>query len=62
METSHMRILALFAITAVLAACGADGPPEAPTMDTTVGIGTNGAFGATHIRQGPVTITLGTGF
>ncbi|MCW8843570.1 MAG: argininosuccinate lyase [Rhodobacteraceae bacterium] len=57
-----MRILALFAITAVLAACGADGPPEAPTMDTTVGIGTNGAFGATHIRQGPVTITLGTGF
>ena len=56
-----MRITALLLATTLLAACGADGPPEAPTMNTTIGIGTDGLFGAAHVSRGPVTITLGTG-
>ena len=56
-----MRITALFLATALLAACGADGPPEAPTMNTTIGIGSGGAFGVTHVTQGSLTISLGAG-
>lgn len=56
-----MRLTALLLVTALLAACGADGPPEAPTMNTTIGIGTGGAFGVTQITQGRFTISLGAG-
>ena len=56
-----MRIAALLLGVALIAGCGADGAPEPPTMHTTIGIGTGGAYGATHVTKGPVTITLGTG-
>ena len=55
-----MRITALLLATALLAACGADGPPEAPTMNSTVTIGTGGVYGSTSVSQGPVSIRLGT--
>lgn len=55
-----MRIAALLLATALVAACGADGPPEAPMMNSTVTIGTGGGYGATSVSRGPVSITLGT--
>ena len=56
-----MRIAALLLATALVAACGADGPPEAPMMNTTITVGTGGVYGATSISQGPVSIRVGTG-
>ena len=55
-----MRIAALLIATALVAACGADGPPETPTMNSTITVGTGGVYGATSVSQGPVSITLGT--
>ncbi len=56
-----MRIAVFLLGAAFLAGCGADGAPETPTMHTTIGVGTGGVFGATHVTKGPFTITLGTG-
>ena len=42
----------------LLAACGADGPPITPSMNTTVSIGTDGLHTSTGVtvRSGPVTV------
>ena len=42
----------------VLAACGADGPPITPSVNTTVSIGSEGVRTSTGVTvsQGPVTV------
>jgi predicted small lipoprotein YifL len=41
-----------------LAACGADGPPLKPSVNTTVSVGSDGIHTSTgvSVRSGPVTI------
>ncbi|WP_299352431.1 hypothetical protein [uncultured Shimia sp.] len=56
-----MRIFGLLGVLLVLAACGVDGEPEAPTMNGTVGLSTDGAFGAVSVTRGPVSISIGSG-
>lgn len=47
-------IVALFALTA----CGADGPPVKPSVNTTVSVGSEGVRSSTgvSVRSGPVTV------
>jgi hypothetical protein len=54
-----MRLLVLIALTA-LAACGADGPPLRPSLNTSVSVGTNGISTSTtaSVRKGPVSVGL----
>jgi hypothetical protein len=47
----------------VLAACGADGEPVKPSMNTTVGVGGSGAYGATTVAatSGNTSVSVGLG-
>jgi hypothetical protein len=44
-----------------LAACGADGPPIKPSMNTTVSVGSDGISTSTGVtvKSGPVTVGVG---
>ena len=55
-----IRALALLALTG-LAACGADGAPVRPSLDTTVSVGTDGVRTSTgvSISKGPVSVRVG---
>lgn len=55
------QICALLGL-ALLVACGVDGEPIQPSMNTTVGVGSNGPFGAigTSIVSGNVSVHVGT--
>ncbi len=53
-----MKAVMLIAGLAVLSACGADGPPITPSVNTTVSVGTEGVRTSTgvSVRSGPVTV------
>ncbi|SPF79806.1 hypothetical protein [Pseudoprimorskyibacter insulae] len=54
-----IRIAALAAL-ALVAACGADGPPLKPSLNTSISVGTGGVTTSTtaSVRKGPVTVAL----
>ena len=56
-----MRLLAVLPVMALLAACGADGEPVRPTLNTTVGIGSNGLHAHTRVgaRKGNLSVQVG---
>ncbi|MEQ9260801.1 MAG: hypothetical protein RIG84_17070 [Roseovarius sp.] len=56
------RIAALCALL-VLGACGADGEPVQPSMNTNIGVGTNGVSASTGLRvkKGPFSLGWGVG-
>ena len=56
-----MRLLAILPAMALLAACGADGEPVRPTLNTTVGIGENGLHTHTSLgaRKGNLSVQVG---
>ncbi|WP_198389364.1 hypothetical protein [Roseovarius faecimaris] len=57
-----MKHLPALAVLALLAACGADGEPERPTVNTTIGINSSGDVStATSVTasSGNVSLTLG---
>jgi ABC-type glycerol-3-phosphate transport system substrate-binding protein len=58
----HTTLMALAALS-VLAACGADGEPVQPTMNSTITLSDSGVGANTSIavNRGPVTIGLGLG-
>ena len=56
-----MRVLAILGAVLVLAGCGVDGEPEAPTMGGSVGVSSDGAFGAVTVQRGPFAISVGSG-
>jgi len=44
----------------ILSACGADGEPEQPTMDVTLGMSSGGyTYGGVGVHQGPVSLYVG---
>ncbi|MEN8660444.1 hypothetical protein [Marivita sp.] len=53
-----MKTAALITGLVVLAACGADGPPITPSVNTTVSVGSAGVQTSTGVtvRSGPVTV------
>ncbi|RKF16279.1 argininosuccinate lyase [Roseovarius spongiae] len=59
-----MRMTAAIALFAALAACGVDGPPVRPSVNTTVGVGSNGtnATVGTDWISGRVSTHVGVGF
>ena len=56
------RLCAILALS-VLAACGADGEPIQPSMNTNVGVGQNGVSASTGVtvRKGPFSVGWGLG-
>jgi hypothetical protein len=56
-----IRILAVLGFAA-LAACGVDGEPIRPSMNTTVGVGSNGVSASTGATwtAGRTSVTVGT--
>lgn len=58
-----MRMLAALMALTTLVACGADGEPTQPTMNSTITLSNHGLGGQTNlaVRRGPVTIGLGVG-
>ncbi|SMX45380.1 hypothetical protein [Actibacterium lipolyticum] len=55
-----MKPAILFAVL-TLAACGADGPPVKPTLNTSIGIGSNGVTTSSSVgvRTGNVAVSVG---
>ncbi|MDP4992692.1 MAG: hypothetical protein NWQ37_16020 [Marivita lacus] len=53
-----MKTVTLIAGLALLAACGADGPPITPSLNTTLSVGSDGLHSSTgvSVRSGPVTL------
>ena len=53
-----MKTVTLIAGFAFLTACGADGPPITPSVNTTVSVGSEGVRTSTGVtvRSGPVTV------
>ncbi|WP_416883852.1 hypothetical protein [Marivita sp.] len=53
-----MRPITLIVGLTLLAACGADGPPITPSINTTVSVGSEGVRTSTgvSVRSGPVTV------
>ena len=56
------RLFAVLSL-AVLAACGADGEPIQPSMNTNIGVGSNGVSASTgvSVRKGPISVDWGLG-
>ena len=56
-----MKPLALMAALALLAACGADGEPIRPTVNTSVSVGSGGVSTSTSVgvQSGPVSVRIG---
>jgi hypothetical protein len=53
-----MRTITLIVGLALLAACGADGPPITPSINTTVSVGSEGirTYTGVSVRSGPITV------
>ena len=53
-----MKVITMIAGLALLAACGADGPPITPSFNTTVSVGSEGVRSSTGVTlsSGPVTV------
>jgi hypothetical protein len=59
-EDKSMRFVTVLGLVVFLSACGADGPPEQPTMDATVGLsGNGGSYGSVGLHQGPISLFFG---
>ncbi|WP_370402384.1 hypothetical protein [Sulfitobacter sp. JB4-11] len=58
-----MRVLVAMMALAAVAACGADGEPIQPTMNSTITLSNHGIGATTHVAatRGPVTFGLGLG-
>ena len=58
-STCTAALLALL----TLAACGADGEPITPSMNTNIGVGANGVSTSTsvNVRKGPISFGVGLG-
>lgn len=56
-----MRFVAILCSSLMLAACGVDGDPEAPTMSGSIGVSSDGVFGRASVHRGPVTVSVGRG-
>ncbi|APE44364.1 hypothetical protein BOO69_13835 [Sulfitobacter alexandrii] len=58
-----MRIILALLGAVTLVACGADGEPVQPTMNSTVTLSTSGMYGGTSvgIRKGSFAASLGLG-
>jgi len=56
-----MRFLAVLPVMALLAACGADGEPVRPSLNTTIGVGGSGVHSHTRVgaRKGNVSVQVG---
>ncbi|SHI97133.1 hypothetical protein SAMN05444000_10475 [Shimia gijangensis] len=56
-----MRNVAALGLVVFLAACGADGEPVTPTMNSHIGVTSDGVYGSTTIgiHDGPISITIG---
>ena len=56
-----MKVAALIVSLALLASCGADGPPIKPSVTSSVTVGSGGVSTSTSItaRRGPVTVGVG---
>ncbi|MHC0054199.1 hypothetical protein [Actibacterium sp. D379-3] len=56
-----MRIAALFVALTALSACGADGPPVKPTLNTGISVGSNGIStnSSVGVRAGNVAVAVG---
>ncbi|MEQ9694223.1 hypothetical protein [Shimia sp. SDUM112013] len=58
-----MRILSALILTALIAGCGADGEPWAPSMNANIGISSGGVYTSANVgvSKGPVSISVGRG-
>ena len=58
-----MRIIAALIVSGALAACGADGEPVQPTMNSTLTLSNSGVGVQTDlsVTRGPVTFGVGLG-
>lgn len=58
-----MRVIAVLALITGLAACGADGEPVQPTVNTGVVLSSSGAHVGTNVglHRGPVSVNIGLG-
>ena len=55
------RLIPALILTAMLAACGADGEPVQPSANVNVGVGTSGAHALANVglSKGPWNLSLG---
>lgn len=55
------RLIPALILTAMLAACGADGEPVQPSANVNVGVGTSGAHASANVglSKGPWNLSLG---
>lgn len=58
-----MRMIIAMILVCGIAACGADGEPIQPTVNTGVTLSTSGAHIGTNVglRRGPVAVNIGLG-
>ncbi|MBL4767113.1 MAG: hypothetical protein JKY94_05275 [Rhodobacteraceae bacterium] len=49
----------LVLVLTILSACGADGEPEQPTMDLTLGVFGSHTYVGVGVHQGPVSLYVG---
>ncbi len=54
-----MRGILTLSVIGLLAACGADGDPVRPSVNTTIGVGTGGVHTSTSVSTGNVTLAIG---
>ncbi len=56
-----MKYLTALPLLFLLAACGADGDPIRPSMNTTIGVGESGVHASTSVSasKGNVSVTVG---
>jgi len=56
-----MRLIGALTCLAFLAACGVDGEPVRPALNTTVGVNSSGAYTNTKVTATRGNVTLGVG-
>lgn len=57
-----MKAITVIASLALLSACGADGPPITPSINTTVSVGTEGVRTSTGVTLSSGPVTMGAQF
>lgn len=61
MRRTMLNLIAIAALAAGLAACGADGEPVRPSLNAGLGVSQNGvhAGGSVGLRKGPISLSVG---